>query len=108
MSRASADRYFTARGRAKSTDPWLNEDRAIGLDNPEVKPMSLEAFEASGILRILTPDLAIDRFKRMQARMPVEHLIKMLAPLPPVEVCRLCGGLGDGGDAGVRLNAPQP
>ena len=42
--------------------------------------MSLEAFKASGILRILTPDLAIDRFKRMQARMPVEHLIKMLDP----------------------------
>ena len=42
--------------------------------------MSLEAFKASCILRILAPDLAIDRFKRMQARMPVEHLIKMLDP----------------------------
>ena len=37
--------------------------------------MSLEAFKASGILRILTPDLAIDRFKRMQARMPVSSIL---------------------------------
>jgi hypothetical protein len=65
---------------------WLNEDKAIGLDNPTLKPMSLEAFKASGILKILTPGQAIDYFKAMQARIPVEHFMMMLpAGLPPAK-----------------------
>ena len=58
---------------------WLNEDKAIGLDNPALKPMSLEDFKASGILKILTPGQAIDYFKAMQSRIPVEHFM-MMAP----------------------------
>jgi alkanesulfonate monooxygenase SsuD/methylene tetrahydromethanopterin reductase-like flavin-dependent oxidoreductase (luciferase family) len=60
---------------------WLNEDRdATGFaDKAVLKPMSLEAFKGSSILRILTPSQAIDAFKRMCAKTPVEHFI-MLAP----------------------------
>jgi alkanesulfonate monooxygenase SsuD/methylene tetrahydromethanopterin reductase-like flavin-dependent oxidoreductase (luciferase family) len=63
---------------------WLNEDRASGIDDPALKPMTLEQFKGSGILKILTPDEAIDYFRAMQARIPVEHFIMMLPPgLPP-------------------------
>jgi alkanesulfonate monooxygenase SsuD/methylene tetrahydromethanopterin reductase-like flavin-dependent oxidoreductase (luciferase family) len=63
---------------------WLNEDKASGIDDPLLKPMSLEAFKASGILQIRTPDKAIDYFRRMQTRIPVEHFMMMLPPgLPP-------------------------
>lgn len=65
---------------------WLNEDKAIGLDNPTLRPMSLEDFKTSGILKILTPGQAIDYFKAMQARIPVEHFMMMLpAGLPPAK-----------------------
>lgn len=63
---------------------WLNEDKAIGLDDPALKPMSLEAFKTSGILQILTPGQAIDRFKAMQARIPVEHFMMMPPPGLPL------------------------
>ena len=63
---------------------WLAEDRASGIDDPGLAPMPLEAFKASGILTILTPDAAIDHFRAMQARIPVEHFMMMLpAGLPP-------------------------
>ena len=64
---------------------WLAEDKAIGLDDTKLEPMSLEAFKASGILQILTPGQAVDRFRRMKERMPaLEHLMLMLPPgLPP-------------------------
>ena len=63
---------------------WLNEDKAIGLDDPMLKPMELDAFKKSGVLQIWTPDQAIDRFRAMQARIPVEHYMMMLPPgLPP-------------------------
>ncbi len=63
---------------------WLNEDKAIGIDAPQLRPMDLEAFKASGILTILTPEQAVDHFKSMQARIPVEHFMMMLPPgLPP-------------------------
>jgi alkanesulfonate monooxygenase SsuD/methylene tetrahydromethanopterin reductase-like flavin-dependent oxidoreductase (luciferase family) len=61
---------------------WLNEDRAatgIG-DEAQLQPMSLEAFKASGTLTILTPAQAIDRFRRMLARAPVEHFMMMAPP----------------------------
>jgi alkanesulfonate monooxygenase SsuD/methylene tetrahydromethanopterin reductase-like flavin-dependent oxidoreductase (luciferase family) len=66
---------------------WLNEDRASGLgDETVLKPMSLEQFKASGILRVLTPGQAIDMLKAMQARIPVEHFIMMLPPgIPPAK-----------------------
>ncbi len=62
---------------------WLNEDQASGLGKRTLKPMSLDEFKASGILQILTPGQAIDKFRAMQARMPVEHFMMMMpAGLP--------------------------
>jgi len=64
---------------------WLNEDRASGVgDKALLKPMSLEEFKASGILNIMTPDAAVDWFKALQSRIPVEHFMMMLpAGMPP-------------------------
>jgi alkanesulfonate monooxygenase SsuD/methylene tetrahydromethanopterin reductase-like flavin-dependent oxidoreductase (luciferase family) len=59
---------------------WMNEDKAIGMGSPGLKPMSLERFKTSGILNIMTPDQAIDHFRAMQARIPVEHYMLMLPP----------------------------
>ena len=60
---------------------WLDEDRAAtGLDGALLKPMTLEAFKASGILRILTPGQAIDTFNNMLAKAPVEHFMMMAPP----------------------------
>jgi alkanesulfonate monooxygenase SsuD/methylene tetrahydromethanopterin reductase-like flavin-dependent oxidoreductase (luciferase family) len=65
---------------------WLNEDRASGLEDGAVlKPMSLDEFKASGILQILTPDKAVEHFKAMQARIPVEHFMMMAPPGLPAE-----------------------
>ena len=59
---------------------WLAEDRvATGFgDEVLLKPMTLEAFKASGILRILTPDQAIEMFNEMLSKAPVEHFMMML------------------------------
>ena len=64
---------------------WLNEDKASGVgDKAVLKPMSLEDFKASGILKIFTPGEAVDYFKAMQTRIPVEHFMMALPPgLPP-------------------------
>jgi alkanesulfonate monooxygenase SsuD/methylene tetrahydromethanopterin reductase-like flavin-dependent oxidoreductase (luciferase family) len=63
---------------------WLAEDRAIGLDSTALEAMSLDAFKASGILQIWTPEEAVAKFKAMQARIPVEHYMLMLPPgIPP-------------------------
>ena len=60
---------------------WLNENRAAtGFEDAVLKPMTLEAFKASGILSILTPSQAIDMFNNMLAKAPVEHFIMMLPP----------------------------
>ncbi len=59
---------------------WLNEDNAIGIDNPALKPMDLDQFKKSGILQILTPEQAIARFKAMQQRIAVEHFMMMRPP----------------------------
>lgn len=64
---------------------WLDEDKAIGLDNVALKAMDLETFKQSGILEILTPGQAIAKFKAMQARMPVEHYMMMMPPGLPAE-----------------------
>ena len=61
---------------------WLQEDQkstGFGAD-VALKPMTVEQFKASGTLRILTPGKAIDMFKRMLARTPVEHFIMMPPP----------------------------
>ncbi len=59
---------------------WLNEDKASGVEGALLKPMTLEQFKTSGILQILTPGQAIDRFKAMQARMAIEHVMMMMPP----------------------------
>ena len=61
---------------------WLSEDRAsTGMgDETRLQPMTLAAFKASGILRILTPGQAIDMFNEMRSRTPVEHFMMMLPP----------------------------
>jgi alkanesulfonate monooxygenase SsuD/methylene tetrahydromethanopterin reductase-like flavin-dependent oxidoreductase (luciferase family) len=60
---------------------WLNEDSAsTGFDDTQLKPMTLDAFKASGTLRILTPGEAIDMLNDMRAKAPVEHFMMMLPP----------------------------
>jgi hypothetical protein len=63
----------------------MNEDQAIGLDNAAIQPMDLDAFKASGILQILTPDEAIAHFRRLREKAPVEHFTMMMPPGLPAE-----------------------
>ncbi|MEO6717233.1 MAG: LLM class flavin-dependent oxidoreductase [Novosphingobium sp.] len=57
------------------------EDQALGVSEERgLEAMSLEAFKASGILRVLTPGEAIDLFRTMQDRAPVEHIMFGLPP----------------------------
>lgn len=64
---------------------WLSEDRgSTGFDGTLLTPMTLEAFKASGILRILTPPQAVEMLSEMLAKAPVEHFMMMLPPgFPP-------------------------
>ncbi|MGB8503384.1 LLM class flavin-dependent oxidoreductase [Mycobacterium sp.] len=64
---------------------WMNEDNAIGLDNPATQPMGVGAFKRSGIVQILTPEQAVSYFKAMQERMPLEHFMMMRPPGLPAE-----------------------
>jgi alkanesulfonate monooxygenase SsuD/methylene tetrahydromethanopterin reductase-like flavin-dependent oxidoreductase (luciferase family) len=59
---------------------WLNEDRASTGFDATLKPMTLEAFKTSGILKIMTPDQAIDMFKTMLSKAPIEHFMMMFPP----------------------------
>lgn len=62
---------------------WLNEDKAVGIDDPVLQPMSLEDFKRSNILQIWTPEQAIEKFRAMQSRIAVEHFMMMMpAGLP--------------------------
>lgn len=53
---------------------WLAEDKASGVENV-FTPMTLDEYRKSGILKILTPGEAIDHFRRLRERVPVEHFI---------------------------------
>jgi alkanesulfonate monooxygenase SsuD/methylene tetrahydromethanopterin reductase-like flavin-dependent oxidoreductase (luciferase family) len=64
---------------------WLNEDNALGIDGPKLKPMELEAFKRSGILQILTPEQAIAKFTDMRSCMPIEHFMMMMPPGLPAD-----------------------
>jgi len=66
---------------------WLQENRAdTGFGaTAQLKPMTLEAFKASGILKILTPGQAVDMFRRMLEKAPVEHFMMMVPPGIPRE-----------------------
>lgn len=61
---------------------WFAEDRVHSKEHG-FSPMSLEEFKASGTLQVMTPDEAIAMFRRLQARMPIDHYIfSMPAGLP--------------------------
>ncbi|WP_404480271.1 LLM class flavin-dependent oxidoreductase [Novosphingobium sp. BL-52-GroH] len=69
---------------------WMGEDvvegkGAIGLEDAALKPMDLDAFKASGILQILTPDEAIAHFRGLQDQAPVEHFTMMMPAGLPAE-----------------------
>ncbi len=60
---------------------FIAEDNAIGMADAVLSPMSLEAFKASGILQIFTPDNAVARYRTMKADHPaLEHLMFMRPP----------------------------
>jgi alkanesulfonate monooxygenase SsuD/methylene tetrahydromethanopterin reductase-like flavin-dependent oxidoreductase (luciferase family) len=63
------------------------EDQALGVsDNRQLEHMSLDAFKASGIMRVLSPGEAIDLFRTMQAKAPVDHIMLGVPPgLPSVK-----------------------
>jgi len=63
---------------------WNHEDKTADQDGPELSLMSLEEYKASRALDIITPGEAIDKFKRMQSRIPLEHVMMALpAGMPP-------------------------
>ena len=62
------------------------EDQALGVSEERgLETMSLEAFKASGIMRVLSPDEAIDLFRGMQDRAPVDHIMLGIPPGLPSE-----------------------
>jgi alkanesulfonate monooxygenase SsuD/methylene tetrahydromethanopterin reductase-like flavin-dependent oxidoreductase (luciferase family) len=73
---------------------FMAEDKAIGMENPGLAAMDLEAFKASGILDIMTPDEAITRFRKMKEKAPaLEHLMFMRPPGLPAERFMAYAGL---------------
>lgn len=64
---------------------WMTEDNAIGMENPTTEAMDVDTFRQSGILQILTPEQAVDHFKAMQERVPIEHFMMMRPPGLPAE-----------------------
>lgn len=62
------------------------EDQALGVSGDRgLEAMSLEAFKASGIMRVLTPGEAIDMFRNMTERAPVDHIMLGIPPGLPSE-----------------------
>ncbi len=57
---------------------WFAEDQALGIGGMTAK--SLDEYKASGELQVVTPDAAIAMFKRMQAKMPIEHFMMAMPP----------------------------
>ena len=57
------------------------EDQALGVsDTRALEQMSLDAFKASGIMRVLSPGEAIDLFRSMQETAPVDHIMLGVPP----------------------------
>lgn len=66
---------------SNSYGEWFAEDKGLqGL-----KPMTLEAFKASGVLQIMTPDAAIAMFRDLQQRLPIDHYTMMMPPGLPAD-----------------------
>lgn len=57
---------------------WNHEDRAFGKEGPPLSPMSLEEFKSGKTLEILTPGEAIDKFRTLLDRFPLEHVMMAL------------------------------
>jgi len=65
------------------------EDQALGVsENRSLEAMSLADFKASGIMRVLSPGEAIDLFRGMQERAPVNHIMLGVPPGLPGEMFR--------------------
>lgn len=64
---------------------WMAEDRAIGIEDAAMKPMDLDTFKRSGVLQVLTPAEAVDRFRALRDKAPVEHFTMMMPPGLPAE-----------------------
>jgi alkanesulfonate monooxygenase SsuD/methylene tetrahydromethanopterin reductase-like flavin-dependent oxidoreductase (luciferase family) len=62
---------------------WLSEDIPDG-GAAMMQPMTLEAFRASGLMQVVTPDVAIRMLEKMRARAPVDHYIMMVPPGMPL------------------------
>lgn len=71
----------------ESYGQWLNEDKYGGMIQVDVHPeqMSLEKFKSQGILRIVTPDQAIEHFKAMRAKANVRHVMLSIPPGMPLD-----------------------
>ena len=66
---------------------WQQEssnDYDLANVNIDLKPMTLDEFRASGRLRIVTPDKAIDRLRKLLAEAPIEHFIMSVPPGYPL------------------------
>lgn len=57
---------------------WNAEDRKQGQEGPDIAPMSLKEYKVSGAIEILTPGQAIDKFRKLRERMPLEHVMLAL------------------------------
>jgi alkanesulfonate monooxygenase SsuD/methylene tetrahydromethanopterin reductase-like flavin-dependent oxidoreductase (luciferase family) len=64
---------------------WMNEDMAIGMETAATTPLDLEEFKRSGQLQILTPEHAVDYFRAMRQRIPLDHYTMMRPPGLPAE-----------------------
>jgi alkanesulfonate monooxygenase SsuD/methylene tetrahydromethanopterin reductase-like flavin-dependent oxidoreductase (luciferase family) len=65
---------------------WLNEDSFDAKVQVDAAPrkMSLDEFKASGQLQVLTPAQAVDLFRAMRAKTPVEHVTIAVPPGIPL------------------------
>lgn len=69
---------------------WNHEDKAA--DAPLISAMSLDEFIASGSLDIVTPGQAIDKFRALQAKTPLEHvMLAVPAGMPPSQFKKYAG-----------------
>jgi alkanesulfonate monooxygenase SsuD/methylene tetrahydromethanopterin reductase-like flavin-dependent oxidoreductase (luciferase family) len=65
---------------------FMREDEAVGIDNTAIgtairlTSSDLDAFKASGIFQIWTPEQAVENFKAMQAKIPLKHYAMSMPP----------------------------
>ena len=64
---------------------WNAEDQALGIDNPALGDMDLDAFRASGIFQVWTPEQAVAKFRAMREKFPLDHFMMSLPPGLPLD-----------------------